>query len=131
MKKKINSLDVNSLLQFRCWDDKSQSFFYWGYNLNAPNTFVSPINTLLSSQQLVGIFYNGQKVFVGDIIEAATSDGLVMGEVVMDSYAFSIKINKFLNNTRYGYDTGSIPAIFDVEIKKVLGNIFQNPELLK
>lgn len=131
MSKRINSSNANSLLQFRCWDDKSQSFFYWGYDLNVAYTFVSPINSGFPSQQLVGIFKNGQKVFVGDIVEAATSKGLVKGEVVMDSYAFSIKINELLNNKKCGYDIGSKPAIFDVEIKKVLGNIFQNPELLK
>ena len=80
---------------------------------------------------------NGQKIFEGDIFEIEENEAI--GVVVFEKGAYRIKIYGYREVLyEYGYDTGSwdywATEDFDmyyIDQMEVIGNIYDNPELLK
>lgn len=118
----------NSPLQFRCWDKKAKAFFYWGYNIKAKNTFIGPLDPAALSQQLATIF-NNHNVYVGDIIEGKIGKYKIIGEVIMDCGAFSLK--PYWLDDFCGYDMSSRPFLCDIQISEVLGHVFEREAIKK
>lgn len=72
---------------------------------------------------------DGIEVFVGDVLEVAVQpdlDEFVRGEVVKENGVIGLK--NVLNG--WGYESGLIPLIEIGHRYKVIGNVYENKELL-
>lgn len=65
------------------------------------------------------------EIYIGDVVK----NELVKGIIVFDSGCFCIKVLELLNKDA-GYDVGSCPALYSFLYNRVIGNIYQNRELL-
>lgn len=69
---------------------------------------------------------NGVEIYEGDIVRIDYGDGLLMGIMEFHNFAWCIK-SKYKNDKNLYY------PIFceDIDLIEILGNIYENPELLK
>ena len=110
-------------IKFRQWDKSTKSFHYWGYitehglEKRYGKYFQSPLgpmdDDLRESQQFTGLFdKNGREIYEGDILE-----------------------NKGFHNLRcfieWDEKRGCWPYYAPREKFEIIGNIYENPELLE
>ncbi len=74
---------------------------------------------------------NGKEIYEGDINKGYIGKGKqqFLGEVVFEGGAFSLKI--ISNDGRIDYDIGQTPELNCFDEYEVIGNIYENPKLLK
>jgi uncharacterized phage protein (TIGR01671 family) len=113
-------------IKFRAWDgnynemmtrDNMPDLSFWKYVAYDSNTPIMQFTGLTDK--------NGKEIYEGDII----SNELIKGIVVFDSGCFCIKVVCIINKDA-GHDAGSCPALFDFIYNEIIGNIYENPELL-
>ena len=68
---------------------------------------------------------NGKKIFEGDIVK----DDYCIYKVVYDGNGYYVKVNRLLKEC--GTDKGLLYDLSDYKDLEVIGNIWDNPELLK
>lgn len=71
---------------------------------------------------------NGVEIYEGDIVKCFL--GAVTGHVVFDNGCFSLKLTDIFKPLM-GYDINSIPPLYDLGDISIIGNIYENAELLK
>jgi len=106
-------------IKFRAPDSITGQYVYFTLNqLGQTATCDMGLSLDLSkSEQFTGLREkNGKEIYEGDIIK-----GDVILEVVFNSYSWAVKINSMYYNF----------ADCDLESCEVIGNIHENPELLK
>ena len=124
-------------IQFRQWSEKFQRFYYWGYGLGKyglpirgdnPEMFFTHPLLKVTSEQFTGLYdKNGEKIWEGDIVEVDDySGGAVFG---MPQPRKKIVVS-FSKRGYIGFKSGFTIDKSDRN-PVVLGNIHQNPELLK
>jgi len=104
-------------IKFRFWDETYEKFYIKQlYNDREDNTFPSPnspMGKLKSPQQYTGLKdKNGGEIFEGDVLKA--TDG-------------SLRVVEFVNGAFYPF--WSRDEFIDC-LCEVIGNIYENPELL-
>ena len=116
-------------IKFRVWDN--QSDFYWGdgEGMDFKKIAFNFYDTLFEESRLVFQQWtgltdkNGKEIYEGDIVKA-TSDQYenenFVGKVIFDEGCFLTWINK-----------NDIRGIWGEDDIEVIGNIFENSELLK
>jgi len=115
------------LLKFRVWDTKQKCYLqYYDVNVWHEDALLNHIfdNGRMVFQQYTGLKdKNGDEIYEGDIVKA-TSDQYenenFVGKVIFDEGCFLTWINK-----------NDIRGIWGEDDIEVVGNIFENPELLK
>jgi uncharacterized phage protein (TIGR01671 family) len=122
----------NRPLKFRVWDTRYNSFLEERWNsisfLTKDGNGWRDIGAFLDRQtfivqQFTGLLdTNSRKIFEGDIIKVSDLGTIQIGQVVFLNGEFGINTR---NRLRF-FDAGGF--IREIEI---IGNIFENPELLK
>lgn len=120
---------------FRGWNKKNKRWLYGYYVVNGGEHFISPgafVNDLESYEDYVveadtvGQYTglkdaNGMKIFEGDIIG---SDGCIHFIQYNDSEALFVAVNRYIQ-------CGISQRLVDEFEKIVIGNVHENPELIK
>jgi len=102
--------------KFRQYDKEKRKFHYWGFT---PDGFISPRHDIKESQEFTGLKdKNGKEIYEGDIVKEEGFDGKVV----------RIKEIKWVSNMNIG---AGFNHRDDGKYLKVIGNIYENPELLK
>ncbi len=114
------------ILKFRQWNPSDKAFHYWGYT-DEDDTFISPIYG--ESQQFTGLLdKQGKEISEGDIILGKRLDRYTTeignGEQRVAVEYYEAGFYPFADSE----DNEPYPKPDEVE---VIGNIYENPELLK
>lgn len=118
-------------IKFRVWDidkkkwfEKPKSILDWTYN-----------DLTIYGDSLVWLQYtglkdkNGKEIYEGDILDW----GGQMVKTIYRGCVFGfVGIERFANGrAEYSFDTITNPEITTIRDAKIIGNIYENPELLK
>ena len=113
-------------IKFRQWDKRNKRFHYFGFDVNE-FPFISPVNPnreYYPVSQYTGVKDSeGAEIYEGDVVRS--KDGLVR-EVV-----FSEKASKFcIQSYRMDPYKKMTKRVYSILSCEVIGNIYENPELL-
>lgn len=138
--------------KFRAWDkDKKEMFnvtelwiqkeFLIGSDsCRTSNVWMPATKTSSDIMQFTGLLdKNGKEIYEKDIVEIRNpinqiQKAILLGTVIFSYGAFGIEINKVEKWKSYNVDPPSIYwflNIVDSKFIEVIGNIYENPELLK
>jgi uncharacterized phage protein (TIGR01671 family) len=117
-------------LKFRVWDDRLNIFNY--FNVTTVGGHL-PMDCLTNVQQFTGIKdRRGKEIYEGDIVQI--EGHLLPEKVIFLNGSFGVHLN-YKNSPdprRSDSDNGDFEPICDlIYHMKVIGNIFETPELLK
>ena len=127
-------------IKFRAWNQVMEKMFTWNefLNTNMKNTFIAPESTAMILMQYTGTHdENGKEIYEGDIVKFKHRDITIMAPVKYGEWQES-KCDEY-DCPHYGYyidykwDNYCENTGFDLyeKIVEVVGNIYENPELLK
>lgn len=111
---------MNREIKFRAWDEVSEKMLNWNYFLdtNMKNTFIAPESTGLILMQYTGLDdKNGKEIYEGDIAKYENMIGKIMffnGSFILSDFEETEE-----------WELGVIN-----EELEIMGNIYDNPELL-
>ena len=124
-------------LRFRQWINNE--FHYWGFNMEDGSSFTSPArtgaNNWAESQQFTGLKdKNGKEIYEGDILKwghniDTMGDGL---GVIPDGDFIEENITVIFESGEFVADDMNLGLLVESEDwVEIIGNIYENPDLLK
>ena len=128
---------MNRDIKFRAWDEVSEKMLNWNEFLdtNMKNTFIAPESTGLILMQYTGLHDKNEKeIYEGDIVlyqdwemayEGGGNDSFINKGIVEyceDNCCYNVTERQTVDITDVLYK--------DNEDLEVIGNIYENPELL-
>lgn len=118
-------------IKFRIWDRTSFYFASVSDLLDGYPSEHKCLNSELVFQQYTGLKdENGKEIYEGDILECYKNRGVVVFEDMEDAAFECVFIEDYLEGKRQGEFMIFGENFFSVK-SKIIGNIFENPELLK
>lgn len=117
---------MNREIKFRAWDEVSEKILNWNdfLDTNMKNTFIAPESTGLILMQYTGLHdKNGKEIYEGDIVKYRDSRGQHIEKVIFDKGCFYAGMH-------WGSSTRVAPKLINTRITEVIGNIYDNLELL-
>ena len=138
---------MNREIKFRVWDEVSEKMLNWNEFLdtNMKNTFIAPESTGLILMQYTGLDdENGKEIYEGDIVEFKDTgeegyeykegfDFNNIAQVVYENGIYTLANFGESDNSYYATDCSDEEILEEVLRNgncEVIGNIYDNPELL-
>ena len=125
-------------LKFRIWNEKHKEFFFWGF-VGSDSVFSGiPTGSGITldyakenSEQFTGLHdKNDKEIYEGGVVVCTygkyylEKDGLTrIGKIIYDDRTASFKMNV--------KDSAVSVGFYDINKIEIIGNIHENPELLK
>ena len=109
-------------IKFRAWVTEINKMFYWGFDIGNGAWFTGPPSPIHAIQmQYTGLLdKNGKEIYQGDIIKSSKW----IAQVIYGNYGWTITPNKTSQRNEV--------VLFNLcSVLEVIGNIYENPELLK
>ena len=110
-------------IKFRQWDSKNKRFHYFGFELDEHFLFTAPVNPnreYYPVSQYTGLKDSkGVEIYEGDIVTGKKRGGLIKG--YLEVYDIHWFVHDHFDTLIY------LGSVGDLE---VIGNIYENPELL-
>lgn len=128
-------------MNFRVWDIIGKKMVKWGNIMHLPAWEIFPgtpeqraYNVMRSTEKKD---ITGKEVFEGDIIESHMPDGRILAQNMVVRYgtyqAYCPVDKEYMDSVGFYVSTSGLPDMplgsLD-EYAKVIGNIFENPELI-
>lgn len=110
-------------IKFRAWNEVLEKMYSWNefLNTNMKQTFIAPESTAMILMQYTGLKdKNGKEIYEGDIVKAKFFEKHITGKIEFALGAFFVTGSEVSDNQMFIFN--------DFE---VIGNIYNNPELLK
>ena len=115
---------MNREIKFRAWNEVSEKMLNWNefLNTNMKNTFIAPESTGLILMQYTGLHdKNGKEIYEGDILKSIQWNNIYLVKYIGTAFYLCRKRNKGFNK---------ITTWNNTEKSEIIGNIYDNPELL-
>lgn len=133
-------------IKFRLWDNLQNEMFFEGFNVFGEVTMFNAIGTYAYEtkgerssleryndfiiMQFTGLKDGNKDIYEGDCLKNKNYSGVV----VFTDGCFCLEIKKQhekdLAPFTFSYDAGQIIPLYNFENLSIIGNVFQNPELL-
>lgn len=124
--------------KFRGWDDRNKRMISWGELLNSKELLQSffgnehyatnPPRYFYERMQFIGICdITGKEIYEGDIIEIEGYNG----QLIITSFTCNLLSGLTFNNSNLTFDMGLYDWTPNLSECTVVGNIYQNIELLQ
>jgi len=114
-------------IKFRCWDETCGCYVQSGIQFNNTTMELEHIQHQAIEQYTGLKDRNGTEIYEGDILKWADDDGVYFEVFYHDGRAKFDCCRSHYQGSRCG---GSVPSITSTSFE-VIGNIHQNPEILK
>lgn len=125
-------------IKFRAWNEVEEKMLNWNEFLdtNMKNTFIAPESTGLILMQYTGLKDKNEKeIYEGDIVKSKlyTSNygKYFIGKVEYCGSSFIVDINNDSDYHIYDLDDFGENYRNNLEDLEVIGNMYENPELLE
>ena len=125
-------------IKFRAWNEVEEKMLNWNEFLdtNMKNTFIAPESTGLILMQYTGLKdKNGKEIYEGDIVKVKLYKGeeekYFIGKVEYFGSNFIVDADNNSEYHVYDLDGFGIDYRYNLEDCEVIGNIYDNPELLE
>ena len=125
-------------IKFRAWNEVLEKMYSWNefLNTNMKQTFIAPESTAMILMQYTGLKdKNGNEIYEGDIIDFSYdmfvgnfNTYVAKGIVIFEEGAFYVQC---LENENMTKDESYLLYTINIDTIEIIGNIYNNPELLK
>ena len=124
----------NRVIKFRAWDGKGTH--YGGFSIHATGDVFTDIVKPEKIMQFTGLTdKNGKEIYIGDILATWNKGGEGLDDWYVPDNGYTVVEEDpeelGIRYSNWAVEVGNRDSIYDIQFVEVIGNIYENPELLK